>query len=69
MTMHHLMLQGIRLHLWLLMGVKEENLMLWSHHPLASTKQNLWSIVKQKIYEGGRQFASKQHVWKLLFWI
>ena len=26
--------------------------------------ENLWSILKQKIYESGRQFTSKQQLWE-----
>ena len=28
--------------------------------------ENLWSILKQKIYEGGRQFTSKQQLWEAI---
>lgn len=35
-------------------------------HWLFHTIENLWGILKQKIYEGGRQFTSKQQLWDAL---
>lgn len=49
------------------MGIKGEKLMEW---PLSSPDlnpiENLWGILKQKIYEGGRQFDSKQQLWEAI---
>ena len=46
------------------MGIKGEKLMVWPpSSPDLNPIENLWSIFKQKIYEGGRQFTSKQQLW------
>ena len=69
--MHQLMLQRIPLGHWLLWAGKGENLMVWPpSSPDLNPIENLWSIIKQKIYEGGRQFTSKQQLWEaiLTFW-
>ena len=43
------------------MGIKGEKLMVWPpSSPDLNPIENLWSIIKQKIYVGGRQFTSKQ---------
>ena len=34
--------------------------------PDLNLTENLWSILKQKIYEGGRQFTSKQQLWEAI---
>ena len=47
------------------MGIKGEKLMVWPPpSPYLNPIENLWSILKQKIYEGGRQFTSKQQLWE-----
>ena len=46
------------------MGIRGEKLMVWPpSSPDLNPIENLWSIIKQKIYEGGRQFISKQQLW------
>ena len=38
--------------------------MMWPpSSPDLNPTDNLWSILKRKLYEGGRQFASKQQLW------
>ena len=47
------------------MGIKEEKLMVWPpSSPDLKPNENLWSILKQKISEGWRQFTSKQQLWE-----
>lgn len=49
------------------MGIKGEKLMVWPpSSPDLNPIENLWSIIKQKIYEGGRQFTSKQQLWEAI---
>ena len=49
------------------MGIKGEKLMVWPpSSPDLNPIENLWSILKQKIYEGGRQFTSKQKLWEVI---
>ena len=49
------------------MGIKGEKLMVWPpSSPDLNPTENLWSILKQKIYEGGRQFTSKQQLWEAI---
>ena len=49
------------------MGIKGEKLMVWPpSSPDLNPIENLWSIVKQKIYVGGRQFTSKQMLWEAI---
>ena len=49
------------------MGIKGEKLMVWPpSSPDLNPIENLWSILKQKIYEGGRQFTSKQQLWEAI---
>ena len=44
-----------------------EKLMVWPQSsPDLKPIENLWSILKQKIFEGGRQFASKQQLWEAI---
>ena len=41
--------------------------MVWPpSSPDLSPTENLWSILKQKIYEGGRQFRSTQQLWEAI---
>ena len=47
------------------MGIKGEKLMVWPpSSPDINPIENVWSILKRKIYEGGRQFTSKQQLWE-----
>ncbi|KAL0194890.1 hypothetical protein M9458_008462 [Cirrhinus mrigala] len=49
------------------MGIKGGKLMVWPpSSPDLNPIENLWSILKQKIYEGGRQFTSKQQLWEAI---
>ncbi|CAI9600647.1 unnamed protein product [Staurois parvus] len=49
------------------MGIKGEKVMVWPpSSPDLSPIENLWSILKQKIYEGGRKFTSKQQLWEAI---
>ncbi len=49
------------------MGIKGEKLMVWPpSSPDLNPIENLWSILKRKIFEGGRQLASKQQVWEAI---
>lgn len=43
------------------MWIKEDKVMVWlPSSPDFNDIENLWSILKQKIYECGRQFTSKE---------
>ena len=49
------------------MGIKGEKLMVWPpSSPDLNPIENLWSILKQKMYKDGRQFASKQQLWEAI---
>ncbi len=49
------------------MGIKWEKLMVWPpSSPELNPIENLWSILKRKIYEGGRQLASKPQLWEAI---
>ncbi|CAI9602155.1 unnamed protein product, partial [Staurois parvus] len=49
------------------MGIKGEKVMVWPpSSPDLNPIENLWSILKQKIYEDGRQFTSKQQLWEAI---
>ncbi len=49
------------------MGIKGEKLMVWPpSSPDLNPIENLWRILKRKIYEGGRQLASKQQLWEAI---
>uniref|UniRef100_A0A087YR09 Tc1-like transposase DDE domain-containing protein n=1 Tax=Poecilia formosa TaxID=48698 RepID=A0A087YR09_POEFO len=49
------------------MGIKGEKLMVWPpSSPDLNPMENLWSFLKEKIYEGGTQFTSKQQLWKAI---
>ncbi len=49
------------------MGIKGEKLMLWPpSSPDLNPIENLWSILKRNIYEGGRQLASKKLLWEAI---
>lgn len=54
MTMHHLiyLINGCY-------GDKGEKIMVWP-------TENLWRILKEMIYEGGRQITSKQQLWEAI---
>ncbi|CAI9612864.1 unnamed protein product [Staurois parvus] len=49
------------------MGIKRRESWCGLHPPPdLNPIENLWSILKQKIYEGGRQFTSKQQLWEAI---
>ena len=46
-------------------GLNEANLMIWP--PISADLnpiENLWSIIKQDVYKDGRQFSSKEDLWR-----
>ena len=49
------------------MGIKGEKIMVWPpSSPDLNPIENLWSILKRNIYEGGRQYTSKQQLWEAI---
>ncbi|KAL6468680.1 hypothetical protein MHYP_G00222040 [Metynnis hypsauchen] len=47
------------------MGIKGDKLMVWPPcSPDLNPIENLWSIIKRSVYDGGRQFTSKQQLWE-----
>ena len=49
------------------MGFKNDRLMEWAPiSPDINCIENLWSIMKRKIYEDGRQFKSKNDLWNTI---
>ncbi len=49
------------------MGLKREKNMVWPpSSPDLKPVENLWSFLKMKIYEGGRQYTSKQQLWEAI---
>lgn len=49
------------------MGIKREKLIVWPpSSPDLNPIENLCSILKQKVYEGRRQFISKQQLWEAI---
>ncbi|KAL6477128.1 hypothetical protein MHYP_G00156270 [Metynnis hypsauchen] len=47
------------------MGIKGDKLMVWPPcSPDLNPTENLWSIIKRSVYDGGRQFTSKQQLWE-----
>ncbi|KAI4902938.1 hypothetical protein NFI96_005136 [Prochilodus magdalenae] len=48
------------------MGIKGDKLMVWPPcSPDLNPIENLWSIIKRSVYDGGRQFTSKQQLWEV----
>lgn len=46
-------------------GITGERLMDWPpQSPDLNPIENLWSIIKRKVYEKGRQFANKKDLWE-----
>ena len=46
------------------MGFKGARLMTWpSNSPDLNPIENLWAIVKRRVYANGRQFTSKDQLW------
>lgn len=49
------------------MGIKGENFMVWPpSSPDLNPIEDFWSILKQKVYEGWKQFTSKQQLWEAI---
>ncbi|KAG8009288.1 Transposable element Tc3 transposase [Nibea albiflora] len=49
------------------MGIREDKLMVWPpSSPDLNPIENLWSIIKRSVYDGGRQFTSKQQLWEAI---
>ena len=45
-------------------GFKSKRIMTWpANSPDLNPIENLWSLIKRKVYEGGRQFTSKICLW------
>ena len=45
-------------------GFKCEKLMTWSFSsPDLNPIENFWSLLKRKLYTGGKQYASKDELW------
>ena len=58
------MLIVLLLSTWLQVGFKSEKLMTWpSLSPNLSPMDNFWSLLKRKLYTGGKQYASKDELW------
>jgi transposase len=46
------------------LGFRNERLMVWPpNSPDLNPIENLWAIIKRKIYADGKQFTSKQELW------
>lgn len=49
------------------MGMKEDKLMVWPpSSPDFNPIENLWGIIKISVYDGGRQFTSKQQLYEAI---
>ena len=48
------------------LGFKDETLMVWPpNSPDINPIENLWAIIKQRVYAGGKQFSPLPEVWKV----
>ena len=48
-------------------GITGERIMDWPpQSPDLSPIENMWSIIKRKVYENGRQFGSKKDLWEAI---
>lgn len=46
------------------LGIKNEQIMVWlPSSPDLEPKENIWSVLKKKIYVEARQFAFKDQLW------
>ena len=49
------------------LGFKKKNLMVWPpNSPDLNPIENLWSIIKRKIYADGKQYSLKTELWKAI---
>lgn len=49
------------------LGFKNQNLMVWPpNSPDLNPIENLWSIIKRKIYADGVQYSSKSELWRAI---
>ena len=49
------------------MGIKVDTLMVWPPcFPDLNPIENLWSVIKSSVLDGGRQFTSKQQLWEAI---
>ena len=55
-------------HEWLArQGIKGSNLMVWPPcSPDLNPIENVWSIIKQDVYKEGRQYSSKDQLWRAI---
>ena len=46
-------------------GFKNKTMMIWPRNsPDLNTIENLWSIVKQRVYADGKQYSSNDALWE-----
>ena len=49
------------------LGFKDETLMVWPpNSPHINPIENLWAIIKQRIYADGKQFSTLHELWKAI---
>ena len=49
------------------LGFKDETLMVWPpNSPDINPIENLWAIIKQRVYVDGRQFSTLSELWKAI---
>lgn len=49
------------------LGFKNQNLMVWPpNSPDLNPIENLWAIIKRKVYSDGKQFSSKAELWRAI---
>ena len=49
------------------LGFKDETLMVWPpNSPDINPIENLWAIIKQRVYADGKQFSTLHELWKVI---
>ena len=49
------------------LGFKDETLMVWPpNSPDINPIENLWAIIKQRVYADGKQFSTLHELWKAI---
>ena len=49
------------------LGFKNQKLMVWPpNSPDLNPIENLWAIIKRKVYSNGKQFSSKTELWEAI---